>query len=166
MTEEEFEKLLLSWGEMVRNDMRLRLGATHSSGDLAKNIKVSVGESQKTSTKYAAFNFNRYGVFVAYGVGRGWIRKGGQTVRGMKVKKGSELAEQLKKRGYSNRDIRSYVTGGGKPRKPVDWFDSVLMDNVEMLADLASEYYGDYSMEQMLEKLDEMINRMTIRKKG
>ena len=166
MTKEEFETLLRAWGDMVRNDMRQRLGSTHGSGDLAKNIKVSIGESRKTSTHFVGFKFNRYGVFVAYGVGRGWIRQDGQVVAGSRVKKGSELHEQLKKRGYSNRDIRKYAVGGGKSRKSIDWFDSAIRDNVEMLADLASEYYGDYSMEQMVEKLDEMINRMTIRKKG
>lgn len=169
MTIEEFETQLRAWGKKVRNDMRQRLGSTHGSGDLAKKIKVSIGESRDTSTHFVGFKFNRYGVFVAYGVGRGWIRQDGQVVAGSRVKKGSELYEQLKKRGYRARDIRKYAVGGGKSRKSrksIDWFDSAIRDNVEMLADLASEYYGDYSMEQMVEILDEMINRMSILKKG
>ena len=55
------------------------------------------------------------------------------------------------------------VVGGssGEGRKPVDWFDSVLMQHVDELGNIAAEYYGDYGMERLLE----MVNRMTIGKK-
>jgi hypothetical protein len=48
-----------------------------------------------------------------------------------------------------------------KARKPVDWFDSVLTNNIESLGDIAVEYYGDYA----LQRLAEMMRRMTITKK-
>ena len=84
-------------------------------------------------------------------------------MRGSRVKKGSDLEKQLRSKGYSKKDISSYVVGGsssGEGRKPVDWFDSVLLSHMEELAAIAQEYYGDYSMD----KLDEMVRRMTIRK--
>ena len=46
-------------------------------------------------------------------------------------------------------------------RRPVDWFDSVLLKRVEELGDIAAAYYGDYGMGRLLE----MVNRMTIGKK-
>ena len=46
-------------------------------------------------------------------------------------------------------------------RRPVNWFDSVLLKRVEELGDIAAAYYGDYGMDRLLE----MVNRMTIGKK-
>ena len=85
-------------------------------------------------------------------------------VRGSRVKKGSEFEAQLKKKGYSRKDIKTYVvegSGSGHERKPVDWFDSVIKSHMDELATIAQEYYGEYSQE----KLAEMIDRMTIGKK-
>ena len=135
------------------------------SGTLEKKLKVSVKESRRDSNHYIGFNFRSYGVFVAYGVGRGWTRQGESVVRGSRVKKGSDLEKQLRSKGYSKKDISSYVVAGKRKgsryeRKPVDWFDSVLLSHMEELATIAQEYYGDYSME----KLDEMVRRMTISK--
>ena len=164
MTKQEYEALLVAWGERARLQMaQIVQGGTHGTGTLAKKLKVRVGESRKTSSHFVGFKFQRYGVFVAYGVGRGWIRQGNVVVRGSRVKKGSELEAQLRSKGYSKKDIRDYVVGGsgGEGRKPVDWFDSVLMQHVDELGNIAAEYYGDYGMERLLE----MVNRMTIRKK-
>jgi hypothetical protein len=164
MTKAQFEGELKSWGVGIRSVMQSNLSG-HGTGALAKSIKVSVKESNKTETHYVGFNFRRYGIFVAYGVGRGWTRENGSVVRGSRVKKGSVAEILLKHRGYSKKELRSYRIGanrgGGKGRKPLDWFDSVLTHNTESLGDIAAEYYGDYSMQ----KLTEMMHRMTITKK-
>lgn len=162
MTEQEFKQLLSEWATLARAEMRNKLGSHYVTGDLKKKLKIRVGESRKTSSYFVGFNFLRYGVFVAYGVGRGWIRQGGTVVRGSRVKKGSALEKQLLSKGYSKKDVRDYVVGatGGTGRKPVDWFDSVLLSRTEELGDIAAEFYGDNSMEKLLE----MVNRMTIRK--
>ena len=122
-------------------------------------------------TSIAGFNWSiilivqnkKYGVFVHYGVGRGWIRQGGTLVRGSRVKKGSVLEAQLKQRGYNSKDIKKYVVpaSGGKGRHPVDWFDSVLRAEIQELADIAGEFYGDKAME----RLEEMLSRMTLKGK-
>lgn len=162
MTEAEFKSQLKDWGLGTRELMRQRLQG-HGTGALAKSIKVSVKESKKTETHIVGFKFNRYGVYVAYGVGRGWVRENGTVKRGSRVKKGSAAETLLKGRGYSKKDLRSYIIGGsgGKGRKPLEWFDGVLLSRTEELGDIAAEYYGDYSMEQ----LEEMVGRMTITKK-
>lgn len=165
MTKEEFELALYYWAANHSAEMRAKIsGGTHGSGHLQKKIKYEVKESQTESIHYVGFNFKKYGVFVHYGVGRGWVRQGNTVVRGSRVKKGSEFEAQLKKKGYSRKDIKTYVvegSGSGHERKPVDWFDSVIKSHMDELATIAQEYYGEYSQE----KLAEMIDRMTIGKK-
>ena len=164
MTEAEFRSALKDWGVDIRSLLRSNLRG-HGTGALVKSIKIRVKESNKTETHYVGFNFQHYGIFVAYGVGRGWIRMNGSVVRGSRVKKGSVGELLLKKKGYSTKDLRSYRIlyndEGGKQRKPLDWFDSVLTNNIESLGDIAVEYYGDYA----LQRLAEMMRRMTITKK-
>ena len=163
MTKEEYESRLAQWAENAKREMAgIIHSKTHGKGELEK-IKVSVKEDSKTTSHYAGFNFNRYGVFVAYGVGRGWIRQNGRVAPGSRVKKGSEMEAQLKKRGYQKREIRQYAVGGegsGHARKPVDWFDSVLLAHIEELGNIAAEYYGDKALEAIVD----VLNRSTIKK--
>jgi hypothetical protein len=162
MTKEEFEGVIREWAKEARSDMRSILRAkTHGKGELSK-ISVTVGEDKKTTSHYAGFKILRYGVFVAYGVGRGWIRHNGTVMRGSRVKKYSENWFQMRKKGYSTVEIKNHavIGGGAKERKPVDWFDSVIVKKISLLADVASDYYGDFAMGKMLE----MLNRATIRK--
>ena len=83
-------------------------------------------------------------------------------MRGSRVKKGSVLEAQLKQRGYNSKDIKKYVVpaSGGKGRHPVDWFDSVLRAEIQELADIAGEFYGDKAQEQ----IEKMLNRITLEK--
>lgn len=162
MTKEEFEGVIREWAKEARSEMRSILRAkTHGKGELSK-ISVTVGEDKKTTSHYAGFKILRYGVFVAYGVGRGWIRQNGKVVRGSRVKKYSEMWYQMRKKGYTSAEISKHAVGGstGEGRKPVDWFDSVLIKKIGLLADVAADYYGDYSQEQMLD----ILNRATIKK--
>ncbi len=168
MTESEYELQLNAWGNATRSQMSGILSSgTHGSGYSQKSLKVQVRENRKSGGHWVGFKFPKYGVFVHYGVGRGWVRQGGTVVRGSRVKKNSEMWHQLKKRGYQTKEIAKYATStktiskGGKGRKPLDWFDSVLKARINELADTAAEFYGDDS----LKKLSEMLDRMTIEKK-
>ena len=167
MTKEEYEARLVEIGARMRAEMASRIkGGTHGSGYASKNIRVQVKENNHTSSHWIGFKFPKYGVFVHYGVGRGWVRQGGTVVRGAKVKKGSTAEALLKQRGYQKKDIAQYVMkteiktdAKSKGRKAVDWFDKVLKSYTDELAKLCTEYYGDYSVEQ----LSEMIDRMKIK---
>ena len=165
MTKEEFESPHHYWASNAAAEMRAKIsGGTHGSGHLEKKLKYDVKESRNESNHFIGVKVKQYGVFVHYGVGRGWVRQGNTVVRGSRVKKGSDMEAHLKSKGYSRRDIKVYGvvgSGSGRERKPVDWFDSVLKRHMEELASIAQEYYGDYSQE----KLAEMIDRMTIGKK-
>ena len=85
MTKEEYEARLVDIGARMRAEMASRIkGGTHGSGYASKNIRVQVKENNHTSSHWIGFKFPKYGVFVHYGVGRGWVRQGGTVVRGAK----------------------------------------------------------------------------------
>lgn len=164
MTKQEYEAALEAWGYNAKSKMKAILAAkTHGTGALGKSIKVSVKENKDTTSHAVGFNFHRYGAFLAYGVGRGWHRTAdGGTAKTANVAKGSLIETMLKKRGYSKKEINQYFVENSyiKPRKPLDWFDTVILQGVESLADIAAEYYGDYAMDDLLE----VIRRATITK--
>ena len=167
MTESEYELQLNQWAANAKTQMASILSSgTHGTGYSPKNIKVQVRDNRKTGGHWIGFKFPKYGVFVHYGVGRGWVRQGGTVVRGNRVKKGSEIWHQMKKRGYSTKELSKTSIpvasnpSKGKARKPLDWFDKVLKAHINELADIAADFYGD----DCQEKLGEMLERMMIRK--
>ena len=81
-------------------------------------------------------------MFVAYGVGNGYIREGGKVVRG-------------------SHNPNRIVASGPIRRRPVDWLDKNIENQIQGLADIAGDYYGDKAAENVLEQL----NRVTIIKK-
>lgn len=166
MTAKEFNRRVKLWGENVRAKSYGSLVAMTDvySGKLRGNLKDVISKARDDGTaSWVGFRFERYGVFVAYGVGRGWIRQGGVVMRGSRVRKGSELYHQLKSKGYSRKDLREYVikeTTPRKPRVPKDWLDKNIDANIESLADIAGEYYGDASMQHVLDEFDRIkINK-------
>lgn len=166
MTREDFEVALGQWSQEARSEMVSILQAkTHSSGALARSLKVKVSENSKISRHSIGFTFKKYGVHLFRGVGRGWVMSGGTVQRGSHVKKDSVRYNQLLKKGYKKKDIRNYIissTTQGKGRKPLDWFDSVLYRRAEKLGDIAAGYYGDVSMDNIMDA----VSRGTIAKKA
>jgi hypothetical protein len=163
MTKLEFEDAVNAWGEKVKNKMKSILSSnTHGRGALSKSLKVIVKEDTKTNSHSVSFKFHHYGVFRAYGVGRGWKFVGGSTRRWSEADE--RVSSLLKHRGYTKKEIDEYVNlysvpdKSGKERKPLDWFDSAIRENIYELGDIASHYYADFSMENLLD----VFNRMTI----
>lgn len=163
MTASEFDNKLKAWSESVRNMASGKISAgTHGTGSLAGRLRTFIGSNDPQS-RYVKFNFPRYGVFVSYGVGRGWIKKGDSVVRGSRVKKNTELYSQYIQKGYTKKQISKVAlkrAGSGKERKPLDWFDSVITKRIDDVASLAQEYYGDKAMARVLDQM----NAMTIKK--
>ena len=163
MTKEEFNAAVSAWGAKIRAQSVGKLQASvrvwPASGKkpLAKTVKErryddkDSGEAVGLGIKMA-----KHGVYVHYGVGRGYVSSGGVLQRAQRVKVGSGLYNQMLKRGYSRREIKSsFVAGSGEiRRRPVDWLDSVLKENIGELADITAEYHGDESMRKVLEVLD------------
>lgn len=145
MTAEEFNQRVKAWGETVRSRSLGSLVAetnVYSSG-LRARLKAATNTDSGDGLAHAvAFKFLRYGVFVAYGVGNGYIRQGGRVVRG-------------------SHDPNRIVTPGPIRRRPVDWLDNNIEQQIQELADIAADYYGDNAARDVLEQID----RVTIAKK-
>lgn len=111
------------------------------------------------------FGFDRYGVFRAYGVGRGWVRIGGMLVRGFRARSEREIrnrtwsvyATELRRKGENTRDINNFkILSGreaGRVRTPLDWLDGHINRRINALADHVQQFYGDVAMKTLLEEL-------------
>ena len=112
-----------------------------------------------------SFRFERYGVFVHYGVGRGYIRENGMLKRGYRTLRSKSESQKLYKKGVSLSDIRyskTIISENEIKRNPVDWLDSYISQNFRTLAQLAGEFYGDMAMRQVLNE----YSRLKIDKKN
>lgn len=80
------------------------------------------------------YSFERHGVFLHYGVGRGYVRNGDTVTRGVRAGKKDFI-----------------VKNGSINRKPVDWFDVEIKSGISVLADIAQEYHGDKALQGFAE---------------
>ena len=145
MTADEFNQRVKAWGETVRSRSLGSLIAETNvySGRLRSRLKAATNTNRDDGLAHAvAFKFLRYGVFVAYGVGNGYIRQGGRVVRG-------------------SHDPNRHVAPGPILRRPVDWLDNNIEHQIQELADITADYYGDNAARDVLEQID----RVTIVKK-
>lgn len=162
MDAQEFNRRVKAWGDKVRAESHGALTSMTKvySGRLRSRLKdiVSLGKDDGVA-QWVGFRFERYGVFVSYGVGRGWIRQGDTVVRAQRVRKGSEMYTHLRSKGYSKKELAEYsipIKKDGKGRVPKDWLDPMIDRHINELADIAGEYYGDESLRHVLEEFDRM----------
>lgn len=138
MTAEEFNERVRAWGETVRSrSLGTLVAETQTySGNLRSRLKAATDMDRGDGLAHAvAFKFLRYGVFVAYGVGNGYIRQGGRVVRG-------------------SHDPNRIVTPGPIRRRPVDWLDNNIEQQIQGFADIAGDYYGDRAARDVLDQID------------
>lgn len=86
------------------------------------------------------YSFERHGVFLHYGVGRGYVRNGDTVSRGVRTGKKDFV-----------------VKNGSINRKPVDWFDVEIKAGISGLADIAQEYYGDMALQSILDQSNKAL---------
>jgi hypothetical protein len=161
MTEAEFNQKIKDWSIQTRN--KIRRNAPTGTDNLPDNEKLSftqasVRKNYGTADKIT-FKFERHGVFVHYGVGRGYVRQGNQVVKGRKLNEG-ERTEKLKK-GYTRKTVAKMKyaddVSGQIKRTPVDWFDVEIRVGIKKLADIAQEFYGDKVLEKILSQIDKAV---------
>lgn len=151
MSAGEFNDRVKAWADTVRSRSLGTLVAETQvySGDLRGRLKAAVNKAHDDGLAHAvAFKFVRYGVFVAYGVGNGYIRFNGRVVRG-------------------SHNPNRHVPPGPIRRRPVDWLDKNVEQQMQGLADIAAEYYGDRAAKDVLEQIDRVtIVKNSIKKAG
>jgi len=155
---DDYNQKVKGWS--ITTKRRVASNAPSVSGALRKSItqRVSLfyGEANRIT-----FNFERHGVYIHYGVGRGYIRVGGQLIAGRRLTNPEQ--QRMLKRGDSKRDINKMriVYGNHAGRTPNDWFDVEIKLGFNDLADISQEYYGDKIMKLLLKKM----SKSTITKK-
>lgn len=141
MTTEEFNKVVSDWGKTIKARAAANL-VSHTNTNskdgkkLLTSITSSVGKSYGTADR-VGFGFEKQGIYIHYGVGRGYVRDGNSVKRYAKPSKKEKL------------------------RVADDWLDVELRKGIKDLSSVAQEYYGDEAMQKLLEGLE----RMTIEKK-
>lgn len=136
MSIEEFNDRVKSW--TITRRSRMVANAPKESGDLSQSVSYNFRKNfGHIST--IGYKFLRRGVFVHYGVGRGYIRQGNTVVRGSR-----------------NKDAKIDLSTGFN-RKANDWFDVEIRTGLRELADIARDFYGDMAMYKLLEKIDRFV---------
>lgn len=159
ITPEEYNKKVTGWATTTRSRMARNLPKISGKllRSLTKHIKKEYGEASRIT-----YNFERHGVFVHYGVGRGYIRVGNMVVAGRRLSQYEK--DRLMKRGESKRDVNKLKVinhSAMVSRQENDWFDVEIKLGMNKLADIVQEYRGDEAMKMLLAKFD----KITIRKK-
>ncbi|MBR2155047.1 MAG: hypothetical protein IJ901_10610 [Bacteroidaceae bacterium] len=155
MTVDEFNVQVNKWALRVAQRSRQKLRSeTHGSGRLANWLSRFVDRDRQRQAAYKVkFQFERYGVFRAYGAGRGYVVMNGQIVRGFRERPEKGSKKSKKSLWYSDRRDGG---DGGVRRSKLDWIDAHVEGSIGQLADLCQEYYGDKAAEQILAHLDRM----------
>lgn len=168
MTEAEFDQQLRVWTARVKGVSEGKLiTGTHGTGHLVSTFKHYVDKMRDGDGRHLAYRFEPYGVFRAYGAGRGWVIVNGVPVPGRRVvslknlRNGSwrKLAEvkAMRKRGFLDRDIKQAKVTYDKHkgiRTPLDWLDSSISSHFNELADIAQEYFGDVALKSLANSID------------
>lgn len=174
----EFRKNVEGWMDSIISLSRSILsyktkGTDELNRSLEKKTRYAEGGTEDEINRIA-FKFKQYGVFVHYGVGRGYTRINGVVVRGYNLYnrkkrpwRSADIRQALIKKGYSNKEIQGYkipfINGSFSVlRKPVDFIDGVINQHITELADISGEYYGDKAFKKILET----FNKLKIQKHG
>jgi hypothetical protein len=145
ITSEEYNDRIAGWSSATGVKIRASIKSLTSKGkgDLlrwlrAKNYKY-YGEIDRIG-----YSFPRHGVFLHKGVGRGYAMVGGKVVRVSGSLQNSFWKEyaKLKNRNFSPKVLRDTEI----MRKAVEWFNPVIRDNIDKLADMVAEMRADQSV--------------------
>lgn len=167
MRAETFNRGVERWTWEVRNASVNILRRTKSTGRLRNELKARLLTDRERGPAYVGlgFRFWRYGAFREYGAGRGYIVKDGIIMKGHSAwadkKKRGEL-RSLRVSEYRIRRMRTVDEHYAVIRRsPLPWLDPPIIQNIDRLADLSGEYYGDEALYKVLEK----FNKITIEKR-
>ena len=133
-----FEQEAEKWARKVANLFKDNIIAQmpHETNTLRSRVMPKLLMNKDDLIENVSFSFYRSGIFVAYGVGKYLIHTPMGVIRGKKQNRKSHAPNK-----------NTFIPYNGKSlsfkRKPNDWFDTTLENNIGSLADLASIYFGD-----------------------
>ena len=163
MTVEEFNQAVRDWTLRVKSLTKQTLDSnTNATGHLSNYPTYLDRENYDSPYYKIKFHFERYGLFRQYGAGRGYIIVNGVPVRGYRVRSNRDIkkklfwgeAKEMLENGYVTREINVAKRIADKQntirRTPLDWFDKCINQNINHLADIAQDFYGDEALRQIL----------------
>ena len=157
MTTEElqaYNQMLRRWGNMITR--KLSGSASRfihgKEGSVTRGItrnhsrtELKLDKSMKNRADmnfgmidYIGFQFERHGVFVHKGVGRGYVMEAGMVIRALKPSK-----QQQQYAKDQNRAIGPVKIDAEMKRRAVEWFNPVLDAALPGLADKVAEMNAD-----------------------
>ena len=139
---EEYNRRVARWGSELAGKIRssIRMLTSKGKGDLVKSLRLKTGKWFGEIDKLS-YHFERHGVFLHKGVGRGYQMSGGKVIR---VSGSKDIAHWKKYALSKNREMKPKVLRGYMmERRPVEWFNPVVQDNIEQLADMVTEMNAD-----------------------
>lgn len=142
MTDDEFRKKLEAWSQKIhRGAVQVITSETKAfSGGLRGITEETVVRNEGEQVRSYArvrFRFPRHGAYVHYGVGRGWIREGGNVVRGW-------------------RHPVKQIEPTPKGRQEVDFLDRHIKANTQEFINLAMEWTEDRALNAIRKELRKM----------
>ena len=100
-----------------------------------------------------------------YGAGRGYIVKDGVIMKGHSMWSDKDKRKELKRKRMSEYRIRRMRVIDDHyaiiKRTALPWLDPPITKNIDDLADISGEYYGDVALKKILKK----FNVITIEKR-
>ena len=163
LTVEEFNYKVIEWGGKVKGKSVQILANTHATGKLrdeliARTLKDKHGSEAMVGV---GFRFWKYGAYREYGAGRGYIVKDGVIMKGHSEWRDVERRNKLIAQGYSEYRIRRMRRIDEHyaviKRSPLPWLDPPIDDNIDDLANLSAEFYGDEALRAVLEDFKKMM---------
>lgn len=147
---EEYNNRIKKWGSETGVKLRdsIRMLTTKGKGALVKSVRLRTGQMSGEIDKLSYY-FARHGVFVHKGVGRGYALINGTVVR-VSGKEQTQFLKRYVKRGgqvdiatLNKTNERISGISSTINRKPVLWFNPVITDNIDELADMVTEMNAD-----------------------
>lgn len=162
-----FNKSVEEWTHKIRRLSVSILDNTDSTGRLQRELNARLLRDREGGEAYVGlgFRFWRYGAYREYGAGRGYIVKDGVIMRGHSAWANTKKRIMLRAQKVSEYRIRRMRTVdnhyGTILRTPLPWLDPPIVQNIDELADISAEYYGDTALKKVIEK----FNVITIEKR-
>ena len=163
-TAREFNTNVEKWSKKVQNvSLNIIRSRAFDSGTLARSLWTKLlHDTHGGGEAYIGlgFCFEKYGAFVEFGAGRGYIVKDGVIMRGHTAYGNIRERKKLTKERYKVRQLRNMKTVDDPyaliKRRAVPWLDPPIEKNIDELADISGEYYGDDALRQVLRTYDKI----------
>lgn len=154
LTTQEFNKSVREWADTVIYNIRRDRRKNESSGNLMMSLERKEYIQKRDKTIHGiAFRFERYGVFLHYGVGRGYIRENGVLKRGARLDQNKWMVSKMRQKGYRESEIKKMkITYDkmGLNRSPENWIDWFIRSHMKDLAEISGEYFADNAFKKVL----------------